>query len=293
MIEPTGLLEELVARYGGLASQGVEFLVVLAVVYVAGRLTVVPASRWLFGKSRLNPTNARAFAKSVHALVVVFAGVAGAGIAGFQSALAGSALIVGALTLAVGYAAQNMLANFVSGVFMVQDPQINVGDRIRWRDHSGTVRDIGFRVTRIRTGTNETVIIPNAQLTKDAVVNETANNPICLSAPFTVDYEQDVDEAADVFTAAALDVDFVLAHPEPSTRVTAMQPYAVEITLFAWMPRNRRREYLRSRAEVVEAVHRACQDAGVDLSTTSQHALSGAVAVDDVPPTDDGSDGAG
>lgn len=282
MAEQTAdLIADVVAQYGDLAAVGGRFLAAVAVVYLVGRLTVVPAARWLLDRSELKPSLAAASGKLIHGIVVLVAVVAGAGAAGFQSALAGSALLVGALTLAVGYAAQHMLANFVSGVFLIQDPNLNVGDRIEWGDKAGTVRDIGFRVTRLRTGTNESVLIPNARLTEDAVVNKTANDPVCLAASFTVDYERDVDEVSAVLCEAGSDLDFVLEQPEPLTRVTDMQPYAVEITLYSWMPRTRRREYLSCLADVVEAVHRACQREDIDLSTTSQHLVGGAVAVED------------
>ncbi|WP_158603179.1 mechanosensitive ion channel domain-containing protein [Halorubrum sp. Atlit-26R] len=144
----------------------------------------------------------------------------GAGVAGFETTLTGSALVVGVISLAVGFAAQEMLANFVSGIFIVQDRRLNVGDLVEWEGVSGTIDDIGFRVTTIKTANNETVLVPNSEFATKPVTNRTDNDPQAISYEFGIGYGDDIDVATDVLRAVASDVETVLDDPEPSVRVS-------------------------------------------------------------------------
>jgi hypothetical protein len=73
--------------------------------------------------------------------------------------LARSALIFAAATLAVGVAGQEVIGALIGGLFLVANPNFNVGDWIAWGDREGVVEAIGFRTTRVRTENNETLTI--------------------------------------------------------------------------------------------------------------------------------------
>jgi len=72
--------------------------------------------------------------------------------------IGGSAVIVAAL----GFAAQDVIGNLVSGAFIVTDPKFNIGDWIRWNEREGVIDDISFRATRVRTFDNEIITVPNS-----------------------------------------------------------------------------------------------------------------------------------
>jgi len=93
-------------------------------------------------------------------------------------AFAGSALIAARVTLAVGLSAQDVLRNFVAGAFLVQDPDVNIGDRIRWEDEEGIIIGIDLRVTRVRTLDNEIIVVPNSELSTTVVRNLTSHDPV-------------------------------------------------------------------------------------------------------------------
>ncbi|WP_128905807.1 mechanosensitive ion channel family protein [Halorubrum amylolyticum] len=129
--------------------------------------------------------------------------VVGAWAAGFTGFLGGSALIVAALTLAVGFAAQDVLSNFVAGVFIVQDRNFNIHDWIEWDGNAGFIDDIGFRVTRIRTFDNETITVPNTDLATNAVTNRMSNDTLRISTTFGIGYGDDIDETTRILLDTA------------------------------------------------------------------------------------------
>jgi len=279
------LQQSAVAKYRELAMGVAEFVVVAAVLYVLGRFVLLPVTSWLFARREFEPTLERAIEKLLRVGVVLGALAGGVGAAGFAGLLGGGALVVAALTLAVGFAAQDVLSNFVAGVFIVQDRNFNIGDWIEWHDRAGFIDDIGFRATRVRTFDNETVTVPNTELATTAVTNRMSNERLRISYVFGVGYGDDLDEAIDVLLSAADDEPEILADPEPTVRVTDLADNAVLLQSRVWIADPDREEFSETRSAYVREVKERCQRAGIDLSTTSQHDLSGRVAVEEDVPT--------
>lgn len=284
MLQLGPIPEALVEKYVGLAATAAEFLVVVAVLYFLGRFVVRPVIRWLLRRSPLNRTLVQSGIKFVELLVVLVALGVGAGVAGIP--IAGSATIVAAGTLAVGFAAQDVLSNLVAGIFLVQDPKLNVGDQIEWESHTGTIGEIGFRVTRVRTAENDTPIVPNTELATNAITNHTVNDPIGITYDFGIGYGDDVGEAIEVISSVAGDHAAILERRQPTVRVRELEDASVVLRARVWIAREDRNRRAEVRAAFVRGVHERCRAAGIDLSTTTQHGLTGSVALED----DDGSE---
>ncbi len=171
-----------------------------------------------------------------------------------------------------------MLSNFVAGVFIVQDENFSIDDWIEWGDKSGFIDDIGFRVTRIRTFNNETVTVPNTELATTPVTNRMSNDRLCISHAFGVGYG-DIEDATRILLDAATDNEAILADPEPSVRVADHTDTAILLQARFWIADPDREEFSATRSEYIPTVTDRCQSAGVDLTTTSQHSLSGELTV--------------
>jgi small-conductance mechanosensitive channel len=274
-------LGELFSKYSLLLGQVGEFVLVTGLLYVLGRLGIKPAVRWLFMRRELEPTIERTLEKLLGVGLVIGALLIGAWVAGFTAFLGGSALIVAALTLAVGFAAQDVLSNFVAGVFIVQDRNFNIDDWIEWNDNAGVIDDIGFRVTRIRTFDNETITVPNTELATNAVTNRMSNDTLRISYTFGIGYGDDIDAATRILLDVATEHDGILADPGASVRVAGLEETAIELQARFWISDPDREDFSVTRSEYLQAVTERCRAAGIDLSTTSQHALSGELAVQD------------
>jgi len=276
-------LPELGPKYVELGWQLAEFLVVSLVLYLVGRLAVRPAITWALARRNVEPTLERAVDKVVGVAVVVGALAAGIAAGGFTAFLGGSALVVAALTLALGFAAQDVLSNFVAGVFIVQDRNFNIDDWIEWDDRAGFIEDIGFRVTRVRTFNNETVTVPNTELATTAVTNRMSNERLRIAYPFGIGYADDIDETTRILLGVADEHDDVLDDPEPSVRIADLGDNAVVLQARFWIADPDREEFSAVRSAYIQRAKERCDAAGIDLSTTTKHDLSGELAVADVP----------
>lgn len=271
-------VSDLLSTYVLLIGQIGEFLLVVTVIYIPGHYLVRPAIQWVFASQELEPTLEQTIEKLLDVVVLVGAFAVGAWAAGLTAFLGGSALIAAALTLAVGFAAQDVLSNFVAGVFIVHDENFNIDDRIEWGDKSGFIDDIGFRVTRIRTFNNETVTVPNTELATTPVTNRMSNDRLRISHAFGVGYG-DTEDATRILLDAATDNEAILADPEPSVRVADLTDTAILLRARFWIADPDREEFSATRSEYIRTVTDRCQSAGVDLTTTSQHSLSGELTV--------------
>lgn len=104
----------------------------------------------------------------------------------------------GVVGLAVGFGAQSLVKDVITGFFIIFEDQFAVGDVIQTGTFKGTVEEIGLRVTRIRSWTGEVHYIPNGSITQ--VTNFSVNNSVAV-VDVTIAYEEDIDKAIEVMRA--------------------------------------------------------------------------------------------
>lgn len=266
-------------KYEALFEQFAEFLIVAIVLYTLGRFAVQPGIHWVLERWRLQPTLRETVEKLLRAGIVVVAVVVAAWIAGYQALLGGSALIFAAMTLAIGFAAQDVLSNFVAGIFIVQDRNFNIDDWIEWDDKAGFISDIGFRVTRIKTFDNETVTVPNTVLATTPVTNRMSNDTLRISYTIDIEYDDSIETATEILIDVARGHDDILDDPEPSVRVDELGETSISLQSRFWIADPDRKEFSKTRSEYIAQITEAFRQADIDLSSTSQHDLSGDLTV--------------
>ncbi len=124
-------------------------------------------------------------------------------------------VLAGAIGIGIGFGLQNVASNFISGLIVLLERPIQVGDRIEANEVNGEVMAIGARSTRIRTIDNVTVIIPNSKLVAENVVNWSyKNDTVRVRIPVLVDHDSDVDFVTELLKEAANEhPDVALAPP--------------------------------------------------------------------------------
>jgi len=251
--------------YAGLVADGVVFVVAFLVVFLLGRIVVVPlVSRVL--RSRDLDAHARKPLIKLTSYLMVFLAVSVAfGVAGFGSFLQSLATVAAAGTLAVGLAMQDVIANFVSGVFIFVERPFRIGDWIEWDGNSGIVEDISLRVTRVRTFDNELLTVPNSQLTDDVVKNPVAKDKLRLKFLFGIGYDDDIERASDIIVEEAENHEEILDDPGPTVRLTELADSSVGLQSRIWIADPSRADFVRIRAEYVTAVKRRFDEAGIDI----------------------------
>jgi small-conductance mechanosensitive channel len=120
--------------------------------------------------------------------------------------------------LAVALALQDSLANLFAGVHILVEQPISVGDNIRLASgEEGTVRDIGWRTTRIQTGQNNLTVIPNTKITTSILTNfSLPESRVALEIPMLAGHSADHNLMADIALDVAAETEGVLDEPAPS-----------------------------------------------------------------------------
>lgn len=255
-----------------------EFAAVFISTYLLGRLVVVPVVSYLVGRRDVNETLQQAIDRVLRAGNIVGALAVAALVAGYGDLLGGSAVVVAALTLAVGFAAQDVIGNLVSGMFLVQDSKFNVGDIVEWEGKQGTIREITFRLTRIRTPDGTLVSVPNTAFTTGAVTNHSAGSHKRLEVTFAVGHDTDLAVAQDVLLEEVANHEYSLEEPEPPTaRVIDVGDPHVTLEVLFWHPRRIHQPDIRS--SYIRQVKARFDELGIDFSPSSGQHLSGSLAL--------------
>ncbi|MFC6940058.1 mechanosensitive ion channel family protein [Salinirubellus sp. GCM10025818] len=258
-------LSELVAQYTGLLGQVVAFVVAFVLVYVVGRFLLVRLVDGALRARGMDRTIRGVARKTTRAVVFVGAIAIGLAAAGLPSFLTAAATLGGALALAIGFAAQDLIGNFVAGLFILKDKPFEQGDWIEWGDGEGIVEEIRLRVTRVKTFDNELITVPNSTLANNAVTNPVAYDTLRQKFVFGIGYEDDIDEATGIVVEEAEAHEAILDDPEPSVRVTELGDSAVGLQSRFWIADPSRSDFVKARSEYVQAVKERFDAAGIDM----------------------------
>ena len=210
------------------------YLVLLSVllVYLSGKLRDVLINK-LLGRTRLD-LGAQLAIGTITRYVVLFIGF----LIVLQTVginLTTLNVVAGAIGIGVGFGLQNIANNFISGLIILTERPIKVGDRIEVEKINGRVTHIGARSTTVLTNDNISIIVPNSKFISESVVNWSfASNLVRFKIPVRVPYDADVELAAQLLVEVADENDDVVSDPRPSARLVQFGESGLHLELRAW-----------------------------------------------------------
>lgn len=176
--------------------------------------------------------------------------------------------LAGAIGVGVGFGLQTIVNNFVSGLILLFERPIQEGDVIEVGTLTGTVQHIGIRACRVRTLDGAEVIVPNANLISNEVVNWTlTDNVRRFSMPVGAAYGSDPERVMTILREVAASTPGILAKPPPSALFEGFGASSVDFKVRAWAPYT---EYLFIRSELALRIEKALKEAGIEIPFPQQ-----------------------
>ncbi|MFW6458904.1 MAG: mechanosensitive ion channel family protein [Halodesulfurarchaeum sp.] len=259
------LLSEAGIPYAALLGSAAVFVIVFTVVAIVGRAVIQPLINRGMDRRGLDEHAKRPIRRIAKAIVLFVAIASAFGAAGFTGFLQSLATIAAAGTLAIGFALQDVIKNFVAGVFIYTDKPFRIGDWIEWDTYDGIVEDISLRVTRVRTFNNELLTVPNSQLTDGVIKNPVEAQQLRRTFTFGIGYEDDIEKATEIILDKATAHDGIMEDPGPSVRVTSLGDSAVDLQARFWIADPSRSDFIKTTSEFVQSTKTALEEAGINI----------------------------
>ncbi len=174
------------------------------------------------------------------------------------------ALLAGALGVGIGFGLQNLVNNFVSGLILIFERPIKVGDFIEFGSHRGEVLRIGIRSSTVKTWLGAEIIVPNGNLISSEVINWTlSDRHRRLFVPVGVAYGTDPKTVIDLLEKTAAEHPEVMDTPPPQALFRNFGESSLDFEVRITIPEFG--DWVRIQSEIYLAIHEALKDAGIAI----------------------------
>jgi small conductance mechanosensitive channel len=143
--------------------------------------------------------------------------------------------VIGAAGLAIGLALQGSLANFAAGVMLILFKPFKAGDFVEVAGSTGTVKEVHIFNTILHTLDNRKVIVPNAKVTGDSIINLTTLDKRRVDLVFGISYKDDIKTAKEALEHVVMSDPRVLKDPKPSIAVSELSDSSVNLVCRPWV----------------------------------------------------------
>jgi small-conductance mechanosensitive channel len=197
-------------------------------------------------------------------------------------------VFAGAVGIGVGFGLQNIASNFISGLVILAERPIAIGDRVEVAGIAGQVEQIRGRSTVIRTNDNIAMIVPNTKFIDSPVTNWTYGDPrVRFRIPVGVAYNSDVNKVCEALIAVGTENPNTLKDPAPSVFLEKFGENSIEFELVVWSSEMSARPR-RYRSDLNFAIDQKLREAGIEMAFPQRdlHIKSGVLKVENVPARD-------
>jgi small-conductance mechanosensitive channel len=240
-------------------------------VLAAGLFVVRGIQKWLTTRY-LPATELDAGARNSIAMVARYTGLILAvlwAMASLGIGIERIALLLSALSVGIGFGLQAITQNFVSGLILLAERPVKIGDWVRIGDQEGDVKKISVRATEIQIADRSTLIVPNSELITKSIVNKTMADPLGrIQLQFSVPMGTDVRQVRDMLMAIYDEQAAVLDDPKSLLFIDTIQDGRINFNSFAYV--NSPRAVYPTRSDIWFELLAKLPEAGIELGTTPQ-----------------------
>lgn len=236
-------------------------VIILFVFWMGYRLTRKPL-KLVLQRANFHENLIKLLIENVYKSILLFFSIV---MAGSQIGLNVGAVLAGfgVVGIAIGFAAQDSLANTIAGFLIFWDKPFEVGDWIAVADQYGQVTSITLRSTRIRTLNNTYVVIPNKNVIDQVLVNHTKHGETRVEVPLGIAYKEYIPGARNVILKKIDEIEDILKNPAPDVVVTQLGASSVDLIARVWIEdaKDEKQVYYR----VMEECKLALDKAGIQI----------------------------
>lgn len=173
-------------------------------------------------------------------------------------------ILLGAFGVGLGFGLQTVINNFVSGMILIFERPIQIGDSVEIGSVKGTIKRIGIRSSTVRSFEGADITVPNGSLLSDALTNWTmADRNRRIEIPVGVAYGSDPDKVIEALNSALSGQEGLLSEPAPQVIFKGFGDNSLDFTLRAWVEDND--AFVTIRSKVALAMNEALNEYGIEI----------------------------
>lgn len=178
--------------------------------------------------------------------------------------MTGLAVIFGFLSVGIGFGLQNVTSNFISGLIVLFERPISVGDRVSVSDIEGDIEEINIRSTTVKTLDNISIIVPNSEFVSRNVINFShGDTTYRLGIEVGVSYSSDLDKVLKALNEVAEESDHVLKNPGHDVHLRSFGDSSWDMKLLVWVPDVKKRYQIQN--ELNQAIVRKFAEFDIEI----------------------------
>ena len=172
---------------------------------------------------------------------------------------------LGIAGIAVGFAAQDTLSNFISGITLLVERPFRIGDWVEINGQVGKVKEITLRNTLLVTRDNIVTSIPNASVGSSDIINFSAGGPLRINVPIGIAYKESTKHARKVIMPILNADERVMRLPAPSVRLVELGDSSVNLMMVYWIEPSNIAIEPKISSDILEASKEALDEAGIEI----------------------------
>lgn len=253
-------------------------LVWALMIFIIGRMIaklITEGAGKMMGRSQIDETLIRFCKSMIYIALMVFVIMAALGKLGIETT--SFAAIIAAAGLAIGLSLQGTLGNFAAGVMLIMFRPFKVGDFIDAGGISGTVEEVQIFSTKIKSGDNKEITVPNGQIIGGAITNYSAKETRRVDMVIGVGYNDDLKKVRNVLEDILKNDSRILDDPEPTIGLLELGESSVNFVVRPWV---KSPDYWAVLFDVQEAIKLRFDAEGISIPFPQRdlHIVSGSAA---------------
>jgi potassium efflux system protein len=238
------------------------FVLTVVGAYVLSAFLRFMLAEDVYPRLRITPGQSYAASSLLHYVLLAVGVVVGLGVLGMD--MTRMTVLAGAFGVGLGFGLQSVVNNFVSGLILLFEQPIHVGDAVELGALQGVVRRIGIRASVVHTYQGADIIVPNSQLVTEQVTNWTLTDQLRrIDLPVGVNYGAAPDQVIALLETVARAHPQVLQAPPPQAFFTGYGDSAINFTLMAWP--DHLNHWAQVKSDLATAVYKAVYAAGMSF----------------------------